>query len=229
MAWPWYMLSPLGEKYQFAIEHGHFFCWFSYWNWWCSIVILVCPRVFILNIVHGSIETSTATQDGDWDTDDLERLVFEMPDTQHQLPGDSVQKTRRPVGQWLCSRHGGQLCTEAEAGKCPKRIGMARATRLSGDVGIQLMLRCYGMLVGCGGQISIYAMSHHNLRRHLTLQEMWWTKMLSIRSKALELYTWSKLEQQQHHCRIKIVHVYCWNAATQYQTSFNSSTFVHFT
>ena len=63
------------------------------------------PRVS-RTVSHGR---ASATQDGDWDSDDLERLVFEMPPSCRLQPDG-------PMAAY-------------EAGKCPERIGMARATR----------------------------------------------------------------------------------------------------
>ena len=90
-------------------------------------------RVCGTSVSHGSplAERLQQTQDGDWDTDDLERLVFEMPPSCRLLAqtgrwhaDGSVPK--KLFCNWLESIG---WSPQAEAGKCPERIGMARATR----------------------------------------------------------------------------------------------------
>ena len=174
------------------------------------------PRVS-RTVSHGR---ASATQDGDWDSDDLERLVFEMPPSCRLQPdgpmaayGSHVPKKlfcNWPFGIHLVITSGWswKMSGANWDGACNSSIaGMAR-----GGERIEKNMPCP----------AINVMNN---------------KMWSIRSKSLELYTWSRLEQQQHQCSIQILYVYNSRtaeilqsnfASTRYQTGF-SRTFVDFT
>ena len=127
--------------------------------------------------------------------------------------------------------------TEAETGKCPERIGMARATRpKDGTLERAAVQSCCEILcvhatdaMVCTGWWADLNLCYIPLCILWICTCTWPLKkrlLPSIPNHWNFIYTWNLPEQQQHRCRIKTLHVY--NSRTYKRLSINSNGFRKF-